>query len=262
MNRTIGWVLLVVILIGGAVAYYYWRQNLQQPVPPPPAHPTAPPAPLSTGPRHPLETGAAQPLPVLGESDAAMSEALAGLLGKKPVTEIFFPDLMIRRIVATVDNLPRKKAPARMMPVKPVPQPFARAGAWDNAIISPGNLARYARYVKIVQAIDAPKLVEVYLRFYPLFQRAYEELGYPKGYFNDRLVEALDDLLDAPDIEGPIKLTQPRVMYEFADPDLEARSAGQKIMIRMGSENAAKVKTKLRAIRDEVTRRESKLNRR
>lgn len=266
MKRTIWWVSLVVILGGGAAAYYYWQQSLRQPVPSPPSQTAAPPAPspVSTGPavRHPLETEPAQPLPVLGDSDAAMWEALAGLLGKKSLTDLFYPDLMIRRIVATIDNLPRKKAPVRMMPVKPVPQPFARVGTANNAVISPGNSARYALYVRIAQAADARKLAAVYIRFYPLFQRAYEELGYPKGYFNDRLVEALDNLVDAPDIKEPIKLTQPKVMYEFADPALEARSAGQKIMIRMGSENAAKVKAKLREIRHEVTRREPKLNRR
>ena len=266
MKRPTWWVLLVVILGVGAAAYYsyyYWQRSRQQPVPPQPSQTEAPPAPVSTAPAilHPLDTGPAQPLPALGESDAATSEALAGLLDRKSLTQFFYPDLVIRRIVATIDNLPRKKAPVHMMPVKPVPPQFARAGKENNMVISPGNAARYAAYVKIVQAVNAPKLVDVYVRFYPLFQRTYEELGFPKGYFNDRLVETLDDLLDAPDIKGPIKLIQPKVMYEFADPDLEARSAGQKIMIRMGSENAAKVKAKLREIRQEMTRREPKLKR-
>ena len=262
MERTIGWVFLVVILGGGAAAYYYWQQKMQEPGSPP-LQAQAPPAQVSTEPaiRHPVETAPAQPLPVLGESDASMGEALAELLGKKSLTELFYPDRMIRRIVATIDNLPRKKAPVRMMPVKPVPQSFARMDTGNNAVIGPGNSKRYATYVTVAQAVDAGKLVEVYIRFYPLFQQAYEELGYPKGYFNDRLVEALDNLLDAPDIKEPIKLTQPKVMYEFADPALEARSAGQKIMIRMGSENAAKVKAKLREIRHEVTRRDPKSNR-
>lgn len=260
MKRTIWWVLLVVILGSGAAAYYYWQQGLRRPVPPQSSKAAAPPAPVSTAPAilHPLDTGPAQPLPALGESDAAVWEALAELLGKKSLTEFFYTDLIIRRIVATIDNLPRKKAPMRMMPVKPVPQPFARLGAGDNTIIGPGNAARYAAYVRIVQAVNAPQLVDAYVRFYPLFQRAYEELGFPKGYFNDRLIETLDDLLAAPDIKGPIKLTQPKVMYEFADSALEARSAGQKIMIRMGGENAARVKTRLREIRHEVTRRELK----
>ena len=45
----------------------------------------------------------------------------------------------------------------------------------------------------------------------------------------------------------------PKVLYEFADADLQERSAGQKIMLRMGSGNAARVKDKLRAIRRELT---------
>ena len=45
------------------------------------------------------------------------------------------------------------------------------------------------------------------------------------------------------------------MLYEFADPALEQRSAGQKIMLRMGSENAARVKSKLREIRRELLRK-------
>ena len=70
--------------------------------------------------------------------------------------------------------------------------------------------------------------------------------------FNDRLVEAIDDLLAAPAVTGPLKLTQPKVLYEFADARLEQRSAGQKIMLRMGSDNAARVKAKLAQFRREI----------
>jgi hypothetical protein len=78
------------------------------------------------------------------------------------------------------------------------------------------------------------------------------ELGYPSGYFNDRLIAAIDTLLATPEIPGPIKLAQPKVLYEFADPDLETLPAGQKAMLRMGSENAAKAKAKLREVRGEL----------
>ena len=262
-KSTIAWVVLIVILVGGAGMFYYWRQTPQQPAPPQTEAPPAQPA-VSAEPaiRHPIEADPAQPLPALNDSDAAMREALAGLLDGKSWEELFYPDRMIRRIVATIDNLPRKKAPVRMMPVKPAPRAFITSGIGTDAVIGRDNSMRYARYVSIAQAVDAQKLVAAYVRFYPLFQRAYEELGYPKGYFNDRLVEALDDMLNAPDIKGPIALDQRKVLYEFADPDLEARSAGQKIMIRIGNENAAKVKTKLREIRHEVTRRSPHTNRR
>jgi hypothetical protein len=85
-----------------------------------------------------------------------------------------------------------------------------------------------------------------------LFQQAYQELGYPKKQFNDRLVEVIDDLLEAPEAQPPIKLVRPKVMYEFDDPELEDLSAGQKLLVRMGPENAAVLKAKLREIRREL----------
>ncbi len=42
---------------------------------------------------------------------------------------------------------------------------------------------------------------------------------------------------------------RPKVFWEYADPELEARSAGQKLLLRMGNENAAIVRAKLRELR-------------
>jgi hypothetical protein len=106
----------------------------------------------------------------------------------------------------------------------------------------------------MVEAIDAKKLVAVYVHFYPLFQQAYRELGYPNGYFNDRLVEVIDNLLAAPDTREPVRVVRPKVFYEFAEPELEALPAGQKILIRIGAANASRIKAKLREIRGELTR--------
>jgi hypothetical protein len=127
-------------------------------------------------------------------------------------------------------------------------------GSAETLAIDAKNPERYASYVQLIKSVDTPKLVAVYRQFYPVFQRAYVELGYPNAYFNDRLVEALDDLLAAPEPEEPIRLAQPKVLYEFADPALESRSAGQKIMIRMGRDNAVSIKAKLREIRQSVAR--------
>jgi hypothetical protein len=63
-------------------------------------------------------------------------------------------------------------------------------------------------------------------------------------------VEVIDHLLATPDIQSPVLLTQPNIIYQFADPKLERLSAGQKIMLRIGSENAAKIKAKLHQIRE------------
>ena len=43
----------------------------------------------------------------------------------------------------------------------------------------------------------------MYKQYYPLFQQAYVDLGYPEGYFNDRLVEVIDHLLATPGRDRP-----------------------------------------------------------
>lgn len=244
----------VVIIVGGVAAYFFMQQEKAPPPPAPPppkiARDPVPAAPQVVAPaiRHPLSGAGGAGLPDMEQSDAPILQALGEFLGRKWLAFIL-GDGVIQRVVITVDNLPRERLPAGAMPLKRVPKAFVTTGRGDTLAIGPRNWARYAAHVRLVAAVDAAKLVAVYVRFYPLFQRVYEELGNPKAYFNDRLVVAIDDLLAAPELSGPIKLVQPGVHYEFGDPALEARSAGQKLMIRMGRDNAVLVKAKLREIR-------------
>jgi hypothetical protein len=69
------------------------------------------------------------------------------------------------------------------------------------------------------------------------------------------VVAAIDDLLAAPEVHDPVRLVQPSVFYKYADARLENLSAGQRLMIRIGSENAARIKAKLRGLRDALTKR-------
>jgi hypothetical protein len=207
---------------------------------------------------HPLPAAAVpaglegKPLPTLPESDEAIRQALIVPLGKQAVGNIVISQDLARRIVATVDNLPRRKAGTKLLPLKAPAGSFVTGRKGTVATLSSANAARYAPYVKLAQAVDVKQLVSLYVYFYPLFQQAYEELGYPRQYFNDRLVAVIDDLLAAPEVSGPVKLIRPKVMYEFADPELEELSSGQKVLLRMGTENAAVIKAKLRDLRREL----------
>jgi hypothetical protein len=136
--------------------------------------------------------------------------------------------------------------------VTAAPGQFRTINTGEDHTVRPDNAARYAAYVGLIRAANAEQLVTLYVRFYPLFQQAYEELGYPGAYFNDRLVYVIDHLLAAPDMPSDVKLVRPKVFYEFADLDLEARSAGEKIMMRIGRDNAAIVKAKLREVRNAI----------
>jgi len=215
------------------------------------AAPAAAPAPPT---HYPVgQAGEAPPLPSLEQSDTSVRSLLASLFGRQAFESYFSPLDIIRRFVATIDNLPREKAAQRLMPVRAAPGPMVLAGDGDARTIAEANAARYLPYVVLAESVDAGKLVAAYIHLYPLFQQAYRELGYPTEYFNDRLVQVIDHLLEAPELTGPVRLVQRRVLYEFADPGLEARSAGQKIMIRIGAANSARLRAKLRDIRRALT---------
>jgi hypothetical protein len=248
-------VLVALALLAGVAGYYLWPRAPATP-------PAAPSLPASTanpadrpesGIQHPIEQvpGAADvqgQLPALDDSDAVARDSLAAILNDEWM-RLVVPEGIVRRIVATVDNLPRQTVAPRIVPVRPVPGAFDVTAAPNGASIAAGNARRYGDYVRAAEAVDTARLVGFYVRLYPLFQQAYAELGYPKGYFNDRVVAVIDHLLAAPEPKGPVLLTQPKVLYQYADADLEQRSAGQKMMMRVGLDNELRLKAKLREIR-------------
>ncbi len=270
MKRFLPWVLALLVFGAGLGLIVYQRMGRHTPAPPtgpvaqqaPSTQQPASPQPASR--QYPLaragqaaaggeHSGAgsrrSQPLPALRHSDGAMQNALDGLLGKQRVAHLLVPRSIIRRVVVSIDNLPRRQVPPRDKPVQPLKGPFEVTRRHGNLYLSPSNYARYDPYVRLLDSVNANALVNVYVHFYPLFQQAYQNLGYPDGYFNDRLIYVIDNLLATPKVSYPVQLVQPNVMYQYADPDLERLSAGQKILIRMGPRNAARVKRQLRAIR-------------
>lgn len=258
MGKVIGAVVAVVLLVGGFFGYRYWiaHEPAAESAPPPvvaPAAEVAPPAPT-----HYPVTGADESaqgaLPGLDQSDGPMAQALTALLGQSALRKALIPENLIRHFVATVDNLPRGRVAARLMPIRPVGGVLVTSGSDDAPVLSSANGARYAVWVNLATQVDTRRLVALYVRFYPLCQEAYQQLGYPQGYFNDRLVVAIDDLLATPRLDAPPKLLSTHVLYQFADPELEGRSAGQKIMLRLGNDNATRIKAKLRDIKREITR--------
>jgi len=203
-----------------------------------------PPPPLVTEPQPPAE-----PLPSLDESDPEVSAGLADVVGDDWVAQSLVAKDIVRKIVVTVDNLPREKAALQLRPVKPISGRFVIDGPENARVIGTDNYARYSAFVKLVSATDARQVAALYQRYYPLFQEAYRELGYPSQSFNTRALEVIDNLLAAPAPADPIRVERPHVLYVYADEDLEAASAGQKVLMRMGRANAAIVKAKLREFR-------------
>jgi hypothetical protein len=244
---------VAVVAAGGAIYYFEFMKKPASPAAPPVTQAPAEAAPEPEKEHHPIASAPNKPLPKLNESDPEIAAALGEVFGKGPIDQMLVPEMVIRHIVVTVDNLPRNKVAEQMRPLKPIGGETVVVASGDSTLLSADNAARYAAVMKLVQGADIKQLGSLYIRYYPLFQQSYEDLGYPGQYFNDRLVEVIDHLLQTPEIRGPIALKQGKVFYEYADPALEARSAGQKMLLRMGPENEAIIKGKLKELRVYVT---------
>ncbi len=261
MQRRILWIAVAVVVIGLAAVFYPRRATDLPPVPvdlpePPTAthpadDPAAPPAQPEPAPAFVAEEVAEPPapLPTLDESDEAARDALKEVAGETLVERYLVSDALIRKLVATADNLPREALWIKARAVPPIEGRFQVEGPEDALVISPANHARYAPLVQLVGALDADALAAAYQRHYPLLQEAYEELGYPGRQFHNRALEVIDHLLATPRVTGPIRLAQPHVLYTFADPALEALSPGQKVLLRIGPDNASIIRAKLIELR-------------
>jgi len=267
MNRAIYGLLLLLIVVAVLVVLYdrgYFSPPepvvVTEKVPVPPqstpeiAYPLPePPVAAENAPVEPEEI-----LPTLGRSDALVREILARLFAVVDLDSLFITEDFIRRLVIMIDNLTRERLPLSHLPLRLAPGSFLVTEGAEETTISPENYRRYDPYVRLAANVDAKAVVAAYVRLYPLFQKAYSEMGYKKVYFNDRLIEVIDHLLSAPEVDSPVRLESHVMRYKYADPELEALSAGRKIMIRIGPENATVVKAKLRALRKELVKGGSK----
>ena len=250
----IGVAAAVVVIAAGT---WYYLHNRHAEVPHVAAQPPAAAPPDEAAIQHPVPAGAeaaaSGPLPTLADSDAPLLDALVKIAGASAVKDYLLPENIIRHWVVTIDNLPRQKVAVEKRPIAPVSGSFIADGDELHATLDAQNYARYQPLVAAAAKLDTQQLTAVYIRFYPLFQQAYQDLGYPNGYFNDRMVQVIDNLLATPQPAGPIELVRPNVMYTFADPALESRPAGQKLLIRMGPDNAGVIKAKLKELRAAIT---------
>lgn len=203
-----------------------------------------------------------QPLPDLEQSDVALLAALKGL-NINGLVEMVIPQEMLRKFVRAVDVLEEGKVITEYRPIAS-PQGAFVADSFNVKVsggelgeqqdveqyrVSPKNYLRYTLFVQVISALDSDASIALYKRYYPLLNRAHQELGSGKGNFHSVLIRAIDKVLNSPDANGDMLLIHPKVYYEFADPALEKLPEAHKLLLRMGPDNAEKVKASLRNIR-------------
>ena len=271
MNRRVskqtsygGWIAAIIVVLAIVAAAIYLVQRGMHPNASTNAAPSAssapaPPAPASasTAIQHPIAQAEAAPasastaaLPSLFDSDASVREALPGIAGGADLRSILVQSQIISRVVATVDALPRQSmGSTHILPLRTPGGALQTEQSNGGTVITAANADRYRPYMLVVGKVDPHALVAWYKHNYPLFQEAYRELGYPHGYFNDRLIAAIDDMLAAPDVNQPVAVVRAGAHYHFVEPQWQSLSNGQKLMLRLGPDNEEQFKAKLRMIR-------------
>jgi len=274
MNRMSIAAVVALLLTALGLAGLYWMQTrsrhaTERAPAPPVAEAPAEPASVASVPaiRNPIDPSLAGSAPApSGDTQALWKHGLVELLGQSAVTRFVQSEDFSRRLVVTVDNLARAHAAPRLWPVNPTPGRFSVTGNGELRTIAPENAGRYTPLVSLITQVDARQAAALYARMYPQLQKAYEEQGYPGRYFNDRVIEVIDHLLETPEppaagplmqlteVKGSVPSTQPWLRYEFADPDLQSLSSGQRILLRVGPTHRQALKGKLAELRKLIAR--------
>lgn len=117
------------------------------------------------GPKHPVPASPIRALPSLDRSDDMVRQALSRLPGSQSIVALLPPSGLVRDFVARVDAVAHGAS-----------QPSAES-------------------IAAIAQLDGKSAATLYARLYPLLQQAYEQQSPGQGYFNDRLVQAIDRVL-------------------------------------------------------------------
>ncbi len=267
-------VVVVAVCAISAIGYYFLINNKSAEPTKLRELPSAPPqavapevAPVVDKPAYeePTPVPVPQPLPELNQSDASVLASLKGL-NINGLVEMVIPGEILRKFVRAVDIIEEGKVVTDYRPIASPQGAFTvdsytvkvsggEVGEQQDAEqlrISPKNYLRYTLFVEVMSALDSDAAIALYKRYYPLLNKAYQELGLKKGNFHSVLIRAIDKVLSAPSANGDLLLIHPKVYYQFADPVLEKLPEVHKLMLRMGPDNAEKIKASLGHIREKL----------
>jgi len=234
-------ILLLAVGIAAILALVFRRPPPAKAPPPPPTTAAPAPAPAPTP---------ALAIPPLDASDAFVREAAKGLSSHPQLALWLGARELVRTLAALVDNVAAGDNPAPHLTLLAPKERFSVVEKRSRTVIDPRSYARWDLLAQGVAAIDAAECARVLGLLEPLFETAWRELGHPEP-FRRGVARAMAALLEVPVIEAEVPVT-PVVravrVYEYADPKLERLKPAQKLLLRMGPANVARIQAKLREV--------------
>lgn len=266
---------LVLACIGGGI---YWRIRankapVDEPVPPPIVQPTASEELESQVVGQPATTTATQEnATAVGQSastvnqDAPKEQSLARplsseeLLAKAPTfsDSPFWAKLLAQttpamRLVKAIDAIANGERPLDPLDFLRVETSFsAQRNAEGTWVATAESYARYQTAVDFVDSLDPQKVAEWFEMAEPVLQQCCKKLGYQDKNIRQLLTEAFNTILTTPkfDFNPQLVPTGTDGIYHFADPVFEQLNDAQKLLVRLGPANCAKLQAKCSDIAD------------
>lgn len=199
-------------------------------------------------PQAPL-TEQTEPDVIVDTSDAAITSALLEIANTPVVGRMLVNDSLLQRFVVTVTNMADDDVAPNHQLLVPPTQSFRVYQQAGREWIDAASYKRYTPYVDALESMDNEQLLELYNRYLPDIQSTFEEIAPPNQAFSEVFVEAIDVLLNTPEIPTPVEVYRDSVMYKYKDERIEELSLPQKQLLRLGPDNMRRVKAKLRDLK-------------
>lgn len=217
------------------------------------SNPTPPPVeepePVVTPKPEAIEEIQPEPEP-LDISDAAIKTALLTLTNYDLAASLLVNEDLLRRFVVTTDNMARGDTAPNHLLLTPPNQSFRVYQQAGKEWIDAASYKRYTAYVDVFDEMEVDKLISLYRDYKPAVEDIFAEIGDPDDDFDYVLIDAINHLLDTPEVPMPVEVYTESVMYKYRDERLESLSAPQKHLLRTGPENMRRIKAKLRELKD------------
>jgi hypothetical protein len=250
-RRPTGWMAMGVLAILVALGLWLFLRSSRPGGPPAVAPATAGAAPAPLVPAPLPEGPSPDPgLPELGQSDDFVRSLIAGLFGSPELDQwLASAEELVQQGVRAILAVSEQRSPRRFLTFLPVEGRFAASARGDGWIIAPESYRRYDRVIDLFVGLDTQQIARLVARVAPLLSRAMDENALPGTGFEAALESAIEHLSATPSPSGDLEVILGEDgIYRFADPALEALSAPQKQLLRLGARNGARVREKLREL--------------
>ena len=195
----------------------------------------------------------------LDTSDPAVKASLieSSSASEETVNRMLVDEGLIQRFVVSVTNLANDEMAPNHQLLTPPEQNFRVYSQAGKQWIDAASYKRYTPYVDMLESFNNEALLNIYGIYKDDIQAKYAEIGSPDQDFNSVLLEAIDQLLDTPEVPVPVEVYTGSVAYKYADDRLESLNEPQKQLLRTGPDNMRRIKAKLRELKVLVEERGS-----